>query len=108
MDSFPSSFLVLPKTFWKLQLQSCVSARYLEILFGIVFTNVWFISVKKLSIFSRVVGVFLLRKFKLNYENFKLINQRKENPVIRPMTIGKGVGDVALENFRVVVWCIWP
>jgi len=36
-----------------------------------------FISTKKLVNFGYVVVIFLPRKFKLIYENFKLVSQRK-------------------------------
>jgi hypothetical protein len=36
--------------------------------------NVWFISVERLATFAYVVGVFLPSKFKLIYENFKMVS----------------------------------
>jgi hypothetical protein len=39
--------------------------------------NVWFILMKNLATFSYVVDVFVSRKFKLIFENFKLVSQRK-------------------------------
>jgi hypothetical protein len=54
---------------------------------------------KKFATFGYVVGVFLPRKFKLNYENFKLVGQRKcFTFVVRPITIGKGVAGTAWES----------
>ena len=52
--------------------------------------NVCFISVDRLATFDYVVDVFLPRKFKLIYGNFKMVSQRKKTPfVARPFSRGK-------------------
>jgi hypothetical protein len=50
--------------------QSCARARYLEILFGVVFTQLMVYFDEEISTFGYVVGVILPSKFKLISENF--------------------------------------
>jgi len=64
---------------------------------------------EELATFVCDVGVFLPRKFKLTLRIFELISQRKYNPfVVRPDTIGKGIGGVTLEreDRRRIVLCL--
>ena len=57
------------------------------------------ISVRKFATFFYVVGVSFSWKFKLKFRDFKLVGQRNVIPfAVRPVTIDKGVGDVAVNS----------
>jgi hypothetical protein len=65
--------------------------------------DVWKFSLAFYCIFSVEIcdfGIFSFPwKFKLTSENSKLVNPRKVKPfVVRQISIGKGVGSVALES----------
>jgi hypothetical protein len=62
-------------------------------------TNLWFYFGREFATFSYDVGVFPRENFGLSFQDFKSVSQLKvKHFVVQTITVGKGVGCVALES----------